>query len=348
MNTIFKWLLITTPAAIAANFLGYSDTVIFFLAALAIVPLAKFLGDATEEVAGRSGPALGGLVNATFGNATELIIGILALNAGLIEVVKASITGSIVGNLLLVLGASFFVGGLKHKSQKFNRTASLASSSTLFLAVIALAIPVIFRITGHVNSSSSHDLSTLVAAFMFAIYIAQLVFTFFTHRHLYIEEIGKLESRWTIKQAVAVLAVTTIFIAWLSEILVNAIKPTLVHLGWTELFVGAVVIAIIGNAAEHASAVTMAAKNRMDLALQITIGSATQIALFVVPFLVFTGLVINQPMDLIFTTFELATIVVSVMIANLVVQDGESNWLEGAQLLAAYGIIAVAFFLYPA
>ncbi len=348
MNTIFRWLLIVTPAAIAANWLDYSGTAVFFLAALAIVPLAKFLGDATEEVAGRSSPALGGLLNATFGIATELIIGIFALNAGLIEVVKASITGSIIGNLLLVLGISFFYGGLKHKTQKFNKTAVLASSSTLFLAVIALTIPVIFKITGHPTSSTNHNLSDLVAVFMFLIYIAQLVFTFFTHKHLYSEEVSNEELKWSLKQSILVLATTTIFIAWLSEILVNAIKPTLVHLGWTELFVGAVVVAIIGNAAEHASAVTMAAKNKMDLSLQIVIGSATQIALFVVPLLVFAGVVLNKPMDLIFTTFELAAIVVSVMIANLVVQDGESNWLEGAQLLAAYGIIAVAFFLYPA
>lgn len=347
MDRLFRWLLVLIPAAIAAHFLDYSATVVFFLSAIAIIPLAKFLGEATEEIAGHSSPALGGLLNATFGNATELIIGFLALKAGLIEVVKASITGSIVGNLLLVLGASFLLGGIKHKKQTFNRTASLASSSTLFLAVIALAIPVIFKITGHPTSGSNHNLSTLVAVFMFAIYGAQLVFTFFTHKHLYTEEVSKVKTSWTVKQSIVVLTITTVFIAWLSEILVNSIKPTLVHLGWTELFVGAVIVAIIGNAAEHASAVTMAAKNRMDLSLQIIIGSATQIALFVVPLLVFAGLIIHQPMDLIFTTFELATIVVSVMIANLVVQDGESNWLEGAQLLAAYGIIAVAFFLYP-
>lgn len=348
MQKFFFGALVLVPAAIIAHFANVSEITVFFLAALAIIPLAKFLGDATEEAALRSGPAWGGLLNATFGNATELIIGFMALNAGLIEVVKASITGSIVGNLLLVLGASMFFGGLKHKGQKFNRTGALASSSTLFLAVIALAIPVIFLRSGHADSVSTHDLSTLVAIFMFVIYSAQLIFTFVTHKHLFKDGLGQEEPTWSVRKIILVLGSSTVAIGWLSEILVGAIKPTLVHLGWTELFVGAVVIAIIGNAAEHASAITMAVKNRMDLSLHITIGSATQIALFAVPLLVFAGIIINQPMDLIFTNFELAAIVLSVMIANMVVQDGESNWLEGAQLLAAYAIIAVGFFLLPA
>lgn len=345
MQKFFLGLLVIIPLALFANYGGWSASVVFFLSALAIIPLAKLLGEATEDLASRTTPALGGLLNATFGNATELIIGILALNAGLIEVVKASITGSIVGNLLLVLGAALFVGGTRHKTQKFNRTAALASSSTLLVAVIALTIPAIFTKTA--SGGDVHNLSNLVAVIMFLIYIANLVFIFLTHPHLYTEELGH-EAKWSIRKSITILAGSTIFVAYLSDILVNAIKPTLLHLGWTELFVGAVVVAIIGNAAEHTSAVVMAAKDRMDLGLQIAIGSATQIALFVTPVLVFAGLIIHKDMNLIFSTFELAAIVLAVMISNLAIQDGESNWLEGAQLMAAYGIIAVAFFLYPA
>lgn len=348
LDKIFAWLLILVPLALAGHFLQLSPILIFALAALAIIPLAKFLGEATEELASHSGPAFGGLLNVTFGNATELIIGIFALRAGLIEVVKASITGSIVGNLLLVLGMSIFVGGLRHRRQQFNRTAALASASTLLMAVIALLIPAFFlQTSAGVTAHTTQNLSTMVAVIMFSLYIANLFFIFRTHPHLYSEEVGKYEPNWSIRKSIIVLLFSTFIIAWLSEILVSAIKPTLLHLGWTELFVGTVIIAIVGNAAEHTSAIIMAVKNRMDLSLQIAIGSATQIALFVVPVLVFTGLVIHHPMNLIFGTFELVAITLSVVIANLVVQDGESNWLEGAQLVSAYGIIAVAFFFHP-
>lgn len=347
MNRLFTWLLVTVPVALTAHYANLSGTWIFLLSALAIIPLAKFLGEATEELASHSGPAFGGLLNATFGNATELIIGIFALNAGLIEVVKASITGSIIGNLLLVLGMSIFIGGLKYPRQKFNKTAALASASMLFLAVIALVIPAIFQQSSHnISFQTTQHLSELVAVFMFLLYVANLIFIFRTHSHLYSEEVGKYEGNWSVKKGVVVLTITTVLIAWLSEILVSSIKPALISLGWTQLFIGAVVIAIIGNAAEHTSAIIMASKNRMDLSLQIAIGSATQIALFVVPILVFTGLVIHQNMNLVFNGFELVAIVLAVMIANLVVIDGESNWVEGAQLLSAYAIIAVAFFFY--
>lgn len=348
MQRFFLGSLIIVPIAIIAHYLHWSHTTVFFLAALAIIPLAKFLGEATEEIASRSGPALGGLLNATFGNATELIIAGLALNAGLIELVKASITGSIVGNLLLVLGASIFVGGLRRKKQIFNTTAAQASATILLLGVIALTIPQIFILTSPAaNATHSKDLSVLVAVIMFVVYLAFLFFIFRTHKHLYTEELGH-ESRWSKRKSIAVLLASTAGVGWISEILVKSIEPALHNLGWTELFVGAVIIAIIGNAAEHASAIVVAAKNRMDLSLQIAIGSATQIAMFVVPILVFAGLILGQEMDLIFTTFELATIIVSVLIVNLVIQDGESNWFEGAQLLSAYAIIAVAFFLYAA
>jgi Ca2+:H+ antiporter len=348
LNKVFVGLLVVAPLALVANFADTSPVLVFCLSALAIVPLAKFLGEATEELASHSGPALGGLLNATFGNATELIIAIFALNAGLIEVVKASITGSIVGNLLLVLGMSILIGGWRHKKQQFNKTAALASASTLFLAVIALVIPEFFFYSSpHADKATIQDLSTVVAILMFIIYFASLAFIFRTHSHLYAEEVGKYEPKWSINKSIAILTCSTIGVAIMSEILVNAIKPTLEGLGWTELFIGGVIVAIIGNAAEHFAAITMAAKNRIDLSLQIAIGSATQIALFVVPVLVFVSIIINHEMNLVFGVFELVTIVVSVMIANLIVQDGESNWLEGAQLLAAYCIIAIAFYFHP-
>ena len=348
VNKIFAWSLGLVPISLAAHFLGSSEILVFFLAALAIIPLAKFLGDATEELASHSGAALGGLLNATFGNATELIIAFFALKAGLIEVVKASITGSIIGNLLFVLGMSIFIGGLRHKKQSFNQTAAMANASMLILAVIALVIPTVFLLTSPgLKPETIDNLSVTVAALMFITYIASLIFIFRTHPHLYTEEVGKLKINWSVKQAVVVLTVATVAIAVLSEILVGAIKPTVEGLGWTELFIGAVVIAIIGNAAEHTSAIVMAVKNRMDLSLQIAIGSATQIAMLLVPLLVFAGLMLGQDMDLVFNNFELGAIVLSIVITNLVVQDGESNWLEGVQLLAAYGIIAGAFFLHP-
>ena len=348
MDRFFSWLLVLVPVALISHFLETSQILVFFLAAAAIIPLAKFLGEATEELASRSGPALGGLLNATFGNATELIIAFFALKAGLIEVVKASITGSIIGNLLLVLGMSILVGGLRYKKQSFNQTAAMASASMLFLAVIALVVPTIFLLSStDLSASVTKNLSLAVASLMFLTYVASLIFIFRTHQHLYTEEVVKLKVVWSVKKSIIILTATTVTIAWLSEILVNSIKPTLAHLGWTELFVGAVVVAIIGNAAEHTSAIVMAAKNRMDLSLQIAIGSATQIAMLVVPLLVFAGLILHQEMNLIFGTFELIAIVLSVIITNLVVQDGESNWLEGVQLMSAYGILAVAFFLHP-
>ena len=348
IEKIFTWLLVLAPITIVGHFLHWSSTLIFILSALAIIPLAKFLGDATDELASQTSPSLGGLLNVTFGNATELIIGIMALRAGLIEVVKASITGSIIGNLLLVLGFAILLGGIKHRHQKFNKTAALASASTLVLAVIALVIPAIFVLTSSgLSEHQVQNLSTVVAAFMFIIYLANLAFIFKTHPHLYTEELKVHETSWSIKKSVTILFLSTLAVAWLSEILVKAIEPALHHLGWTELFVGTIVVAIIGNAAEHTSAIIMATKNRMDLALQIAIGSATQIALFVVPVLVFASLLMGHHMNLVFSNFELVSIVLSIIIANLVVQDGESNWLEGAQLVTAYAIIAIAFFLHP-
>lgn len=350
MQKTFLWLLVFIPFAVAASIFGYSPTVVFALSAIAIIPLAKFIGQATEELAMRTSVAWGGLLNVTFGNATELIIGIFAIHAGLIEVVKASITGSIIGNLLLVLGTAMMAGGFRFERQEFNRTATLASGSTLFLAAVALAIPSILPLAAPgITGVGLETLSLLVALCMLVMYAATLIFSLYTHKHLYALENPDTteENYWSVGKSIWVLLSSTLGVAWMSNILVGAITPIAAQLGWTPLFIGVVIIAIVGNAAEHTSAITMALKNKMDLAIQISIGSATQVAIFVAPILVFISLLFSHQMDLIFDPFELVSILLSIVIVNLVIEDGESNWLEGAQLLIAYVIIAIAFFLHP-
>jgi Ca2+:H+ antiporter len=347
---IFPSLLLFVPTAIAAEYFFHATPIlIFVLAALGIIPLAKYLGEATEHLASHTTPALGGFLNATFGNATELIIALFALNAGLIGVVQASLTGSIVANLLLVGGLAIFAGGWKREKQSFSQTGVLATGITLALSVVALVIPAIFLQTAPgVDPLIVEHLSITVAIAMIVSYLASIYFTLHTHKHLYVEEIaGQYKAHWSVRKGLIVLFASTIVVAWLAEILVGSIEPLLHTLGWTELFIGVVVIAIIGNAAEHFSAVTVAMKDRMDLALQISMGSASQIAMFVAPLLVLTSLLFDQHMHLVFNLFEVIAIVLSVFVANLAVQDGESNWLEGLQLLVAYFIIAVAFFFHP-
>jgi Ca2+:H+ antiporter len=348
MNKLFLWLLVFVPIAALAGLFHIGAVATFFLAAVAIIPLAKFIGDATESLAARTTAAWGGLLNVTFGNATELIVGIFALRAGLLEVVKASITGSIIGNLLLVLGTAIFVGGCRHTKQVFNRTAALAAGSTLFLAVAALTIPTIFPASAPSASAATIQyLSVVVAICMIIMYAASLVFSLWTHKHLYAVAADEEEKRWSVGQGIAVLALATLAVAWMSNILVGAIGPLTQSLGWTQLFVGVIIIAIVGNAAEHASAVTMAIKDKTDITIQIATGSATQMAIFVAPVLVLISMFFAQPMNLVFNMFELVSMVLSVIIVNLVVQDGETNWLEGVQLLVAYAIMAIAFFLHP-
>jgi Ca2+:H+ antiporter len=347
MNKIFLGLLAFVPLAIAARFLHASPVIIFFLAALAIVPLAKYIGESTEHLATHTSPAFGGFLNATFGNATELIIALFALHAGLIAVVQASLTGSIIANLLLVGGMAMFFGGWKRDKQTFNRTGILATSITLLLSVVALVIPAIFLVTAPgVSTAKIEDLSIIVSIAMIFSYLASIYFALRTHKHLYYEE-EVHGPHWSIRKSVIVLLGATIIVAWMSEILVGAIEPLIVTLGWTELFIGVIVVAIVGNAAEHASAITVALKDRMDLALQICMGSAAQIAMFVAPLLVLLSLLFKEQMSLVFNMFEVVAVVLSIFIANLATQDGESNWLEGLQLLVAYFIIAVAFFLHP-
>jgi Ca2+:H+ antiporter len=348
MQYLFVALLVFTPITVAGSILGLSPNILFFLSALAIVPLAKFIGEATEELSARSGPATGGLLTATFGNATELLIGLFAIRQGLIEVVKASLTGSIVGNLLLVLGTAIFTGGTRYKTQRFNRTAALANASTLLLAVIAMTIPAIFFQTAPSasRSATTESLSLLVSLLMITTYLASVWFAIRTHPYLYSDEIQHYQAKWTVKKSITILSLATLAAAWMSAILVRSIEPVALGLGWTQLFIGVVVVAVVGNAAEHTSAILMAAKDKMDLALQISIGSATQIAMFAAPALVLASVLFSHPMSLVFDTFELVAIILSVLIVNLIVGDGESNWFEGLQLLVAYAIIAVAFFLH--
>lgn len=349
MNRFFLVLLLFTPLAIAAEYLSWPPLYVFLISAAAIIPLAKYIGEATEELATRSGPAVGGLLNATFGNATELIIGLFALQAGLVEVVKASITGSIIGNLLFVLGLAMFAGGFHRERQRFNATAAKASASMLLLAMVALVIPAIFleTIDGASGFVIVEHLSVFVAVLMMIAYAVSLLFSLRTHAHLYQEVAVETPPRWSVLYSVGVLAAATVAVAVVSEMLVGAITPLIVDFGWTELFIGVIVVAIVGNAAEHLSAVTVALKNRMDLSLSIAIGSATQIIMFVAPALVLVSLFFSEPMSLVFNLFELVAIVFSVLVANSVVEDGESTWFEGFQLLVAYIIMAVAFFLHP-
>jgi Ca2+:H+ antiporter len=426
-------LLIFIPVPPIAVWLGAPETVIFVSACLGIIPLAGLMGKATEYLSERVGSGLGGLLNATFGNACELIISFAALRAGLIDVVKASITGSIIGNVLLVLGAAIFAGGLRYERQTFNRIAATTSATLLALAAISLTVPAVFHysvanphtprfhlirralgpaekpgnnklgkmdrvakpkpqldlvdfsanpsipegaelelvpVEANDDVVSHHDpggsaseaqrstpplneakLALAISVVLFLTYIANLIFSLKTHRNLYNAE-GDAEAddamgvaQWDVRKSILILCVTTILVAILSEYLVHAIEKAAEAMGLTKIFIGVVLVAIIGNAAEHTTAVLMAVKNKMDLAINIALGSGAQIALFVAPVLVFASFILGKPMDLRFTEIELMAIVVSVIILAFVATDGECNWMEGVQLLAVYLILCATFYL---
>jgi Ca2+:H+ antiporter len=354
-------LLVFVPIAVLAEWLHWGPLAVFGCAGLAIVPLAGLMGRATEQLAARLGAGIGGLLNATFGNAAELIIAFVALQRGLYDVVKASLTGSIIGNILLVLGVAIFAGGLKRPSQKFDRSAAAANSTLLALAAIGLVVPAIFhpiamaavtsnRLTTERERILESGLSLEIAAVLFVAYGASLLFSLRTHRHLYAgegaeEAHGSAGPTW---RSVVLLLVATAFIAWMSEILVGAVEEASHALGLTEVFVGVIVVAVIGNAAEHSTAVLVAMRNQMDLALQIATGSSIQIALFVAPVLVFASYFMpHGPMDLRFTPFEVLAVLLATGVVNLVAQDGESNWLEGALMVAVYVILGMAFYFLP-
>ena len=359
-------MLIFVPLAFIAEFANLGSILVFFASCLGITPLAKLMSTATEELAAKAGSGIGGLLNATFGNAVELIIAVFGLiqaqqDPKLLDVVKASITGSIIGNLLLVLGVSILLGGWKRNKQTFNAIGVRASSTLLTLAAIALIMPAVFAQTLIAPTTDAQrtdqqnlleSLSLGVAVILILSYGAQLIFSLRTHPHLYTGEEGlEDESRgWSVTGSLIVLVGATITVGFMAEFLVGSVESLTSTLGWTELFVGVILIAIVGNAAEYVSAVTAAMKNKMDLAIGVAVGATTQIATFVAPVLIFIGFFLggNSKLNLIFSPFELVAVILAIVIVNLVVNDGESNWLEGAQLTAAYLIIAVAFFLHPA
>jgi Ca2+:H+ antiporter len=345
-------LLVFIPVALAVRFLHLGEVWLFVTASLAIIPLAKILGAATEELALRVGSGIGGLLNATFGNAVEMIIAFFALQAGLFEVVKASITGSILGNVLFVLGAAIYLGGLGRDKQEFNRTAAGVSATQMTLATAALIIPAAFALTtptSELTTVLKEELSIAVALILLGSYAAQLIFALRTHKHLYSEE-EEMEMHgqvWSVRHSIIVLIAATVLVAFMSEILVEGVDYLTTELGWSELFVGVILVALIGNAAEHLTAVIVAMKNKMDLAVNIAMGSTLQIALFVAPVLVLVGFAMGQYLDLFFSLFEVTAIIVTMLIVNNITQDGESTWIEGVQLLALYAILAVAFFFHP-
>jgi len=373
LNGLMFLLLLGVPLSWIGHLQGWDPNLVFLCAALAVVALAKFMGQATEEIAALTGPTIGGLINATFGNATELIIGLVALQAGLVEVVKASITGSIISNLLLVAGLAMFLGGIKFREQSFRPEVARMNASVMNLAVVALILPsVVTYADANLGALSIQELSTAVALVLIGVYGLTLLFSLKTHSYLYtIHEAEAaeheaaarlapnpvLQAEGSIPQVLTApperaglgfwllaLLGLTVLVALESELLVSTLEHTLEHLHITSLFMGVILLPIIGNAAEHATAITVAMKDKMDLSFSVSLGSTMQIALFVAPLLVLAGNVLGQPMNFNFGTVELVAIAVSVLLVNSVSSDGRSNWLEGLLLLATYAILGIAFF----
>jgi Ca2+:H+ antiporter len=343
-------LLLAVPISIVMEQVLHAPALPVFIAAcIGVLPLAGYMGEATEHLAHRTGPTVGGLLNATFGNAAELIISIVALRAGLVELVKASITGSILGNLLLILGLALVAGGIHRTELRFNRTNAGMSAGMLSLAVVALVLPALFHALHPESAARLAELrmSEAVALILLVTYGFSLLFTLKTHRRLFGTEAHPLEGPvWGKGKATLVLALATAGVAIESELLVHAATEATRTVGLTQTFLGLIIIPIIGNAAEHATAVVVARKGQMDLAFQIALGSSTQVALLVAPILVFAGLLLGREMDLVFTPFEVMALGLATFVTSVITLDGESHWFEGVQLLAVYGMVAVgAYFL---
>jgi Ca2+:H+ antiporter len=344
-------LLIFAPIAVIGRFVGFPPLVVFALSALAIVPLSAVLGQATEAVAEHTSPTVGGVLSATMGNLAELIIAGIALRAGLIDLVKASITGSILGNLLLVLGIALFAGGLRYPVQRFNRSLAGSSTTILQIAVFGLVVPALFHgLHPDPQRVATVRMSHYVAVLLIAGYAAWLVFSLWTHSDELTAERGASDvtvaPKWSSKKATLILILAAAGIGVVAEVLVATTEEAVKVLGFSEFFVGLILIPIIGNAAENSSAIIMAMRNRMDLALGIAVGSSIQVALLIAPLLVLLGMVFHQPMDLAFTVMEVASIALAVLVTSSVIRDAETNWLEGALLLLAYAVLAVAFFFF--
>ncbi|MEM9569252.1 MAG: calcium/proton exchanger [Cyanobacteria bacterium P01_E01_bin.34] len=375
-NLIFGILLLFVPVSLAAEYLEWGSLAVFIAAGMSILPLAGFMGTATEEIAIAAGPVLGGLLNATFGNATELIIAVFALRAGLVDVVKASITGSMIGNLLLVMGLAMLLGGIRFKEQTFQPTIARINASAMTLAVIAILVPTAVNATSDgLELPVMEQLSVDVAIVLMVVYVMTLLFSMKTHSYLYDLNVegagaGVLSGEATsgetpaddkhakteehtkhqpvnVKLWIGVLLACTVAVAIESELLVSSLEPATEMLGLTSLFTGVIVLPVIGNAAEHATAVAVAMKNKMELSISVAVGSTLQIALFVGPLLVILGQFMGQPMDLDFNLFELVSVVVAVAIANSISSDGRSNWLEGILLISTYLVLGLSFFYHP-
>jgi Ca2+:H+ antiporter len=352
-SSAIYFLLVFAPIAAVLDVAHADHLILFLISAVALIPLAKLIGDSTEHLATHYGTTVGSLLNVTFGNAAEIIIGVVAINAGLIDLVKASITGSILGNILLIFGLSIIAGGFRYKDQSFSRENIGFQSSMLFLAIIGLAVPTILASTTLSSLESQNRvqlLSDALAFILLVVYILGIVFTFITHKHLFTPPESAYDVQeshgtyWSKKKSFLLLAASMAGVVVVSEILVASVETTSKEFGFGELFVGAIIVGIVGNAAEHSSAILLARKGKIELSIGIAAGSGTQIALFVVPILVFAGIALGQPFTLVFTLLELATIFLATIILNLIVHDGRSNWFEGVMLTAVYIIIAIAFF----
>jgi Ca2+:H+ antiporter len=344
MRPSLNWLLVFIPASLIAE-LAHQPLLTFITAALAIVPLAGLIGRATDQLAICIGPRLGGLLNATFGNLTELIVAVLLIEAGDFDIVKATLIGSIVGNLLLVLGLSLFVGGLGRGEQAFSARAASVHTASLVLAVAGLGVPALLLATSSRLSAGSRELvSAGVAATLIVSYAAALVFMQVTHAHLFRTPEASEQPEWSRTLAAGVLLAAALLVGLESELLVSALNPALNSVKISPIFVGLILIPVIGNAAEHASAVFFAIRDKLDITLEIAVGSSTQVALFVAPSMVFISLLIGRPMDFVFTGFEIGAVFIATLIIAVISRDGHGNWLEGLQLIGIYAIIALAAF----
>ena len=366
-------LLFAFPITIIINFFYYNPFIVFILSSITLIPLAKLIGDSTENLGSHYGPTLGSLLNVTFGNAAEIIISLSCISANLFTFVKASITGSILGNILLIFGLSILVGGIKHKEQHFGRENISIQSSMLLLALIVLAVPTILSLTSSAipfqgkpelieNNKELQIVSLLLAIILMIVYIASLFFTFVTHKHLFTysalqyqqenpnekdkEQTNKesLQNLWSKKKSFVILTFSIICVAIISEILVGSVESTAKEIGLGQVFIGAVIVGVIGNAAEHASAIMLSFKNKLELSIGIATSSGTQVALFIAPIIILSGFLLGKPFTLVFTLFEIVTLFLATIILKWISSDGKSNWFEGLVLIAVFIVFAIGFF----
>lgn len=351
MNKLFSLIvLIGLPLSFIGGFFHFSTTIMFGIYCITIVGISAYMGRATESLSILSGPRIGGLLNATFGNAVELIIAIFSLKAGLVGIVLASLTGSVIGNLLLVGGLSFFVGGLKYKRQNFNvHDAKHNATQLVFAVVLAFVIPEIF--SQDMDYDKTYTLSVGISIILILLYLSALFFKLVTHRGVYVHKYDEQndhiyeEAEWSKKKSLVILAMCTIAVSFVSEKLVHTFEEVGERFGWSELFIGIIIVAIVGNAAEHTSAIVMAYKNKINVAVEIAVGSTIQVAMFVTPLLVILSILFPPKMALLFTIPELVSMVTAVILTIVLTNDGDTNWFEGLTLLSAYLIMAIGFFL---